>query len=263
MVKNGSKGKKSYKKSNKKTIKKSTISLAVKKYVKKMVHVNEETKQQNFSDQTSLLTYNAAAFTLRTIDCNLVMSLITQGTGEGGRIGNKVAVQSLIVKGWLSVGQTFQTSVATTGPVIVKMFVGRLKQALTNPNLSTLYQRLYDNGNTSSTPQNNYFDVLRSVNRDLFMIYQTKTFKIGPAANNVFAPGTTVYNNDFKLLCPFSIQLNKHLNKLDYDDGVASPTNAAIYIWFVCVNADGTATNVAVPPLVNLCYDMEVLYKDA
>ena len=236
----------------------SFVPQSIKTYVQRSIGRNEETKTQSFSAQTSLLSYTGT--NLRTLDFNSVINLVTQGAGEGQRIGNKIKVTDLTIKGWLSVGSTFYTSVLTTGPVIVKMFIGRLKQALSNPDLSTLYARLYQAGNTSSSPQNNYFDVLRIINKDLFSVYNTRTYKLGIAGNTL---PSNVSNNDFKVLCPFSFNMNKHYNNVTFDDTVATPTNQAMYIWFVCVNADGSLTNVGVPPLVNCCYDMEVKYSDA
>lgn len=253
-------GSKMYKKKRllKPKAKKAVVPKSIKAYVQQSISKNEEIKVQSFSAQTSLLSYTGT--NLRTLDFNSVISLITQGTGEGQRIGNKVQIKDLTIKGWLSVGSTFYASVVATGPVIVKMFIGRLKQALTNPDVSTLYSRLYQAGNTSSSPQNNYFDVLRIINKDLFSVYNTRTYKLGVSGNMA---ASTVANNDFKVLCPFSFNMNKHYNNITFDDTVATPTNQAMYIWFVCVNADGTITNVGVPPLINCCYDMEVRYQDA
>lgn len=233
--------------------KKAIVPQSVKAYVQRSIGRNEETKCQSFSDITTLLTYAAVGNTLRTLDFNSVIGLITSGTGEGNRVGTKVKVSNLQLKGWLSVGTNF-----TTAPVVVKMFVGKLKQALTNPNASTLYSRFYQAGSSSSPPQNNYFDMLRIPNKDLFTIYAQRTFKLGLAAL-----GNTTSNNDFKMLTPFSVNLNKHINNLIFDDSVAAPTNFAAYVWFVCVFADGSTTPLTVPPLVNCCYDMEVKYTDA
>lgn len=238
----------------------SVVPQSIKTYVQRSIGRNEETKLQSFSAQTSLLSYTGT--NLRTLDFNSVVNLVTQGAGEGQRIGNKIKVTDLTIRGWLSVGSSFQTSVVTTGPVIVKMFIGRLKQALTNPDLSTLYARLFQAGNTSSSPQNNYFDALRIINKDLYSVYNTRTYKLGPAGIGSGA-AYAVVNNDFKVLCPFSFNMNKHYNTLTYDDTTASPSNQAMYVWFVCVNADGTVTNAGVPPLVNCCYDMELRYHDA
>jgi len=251
---------------NKKVLKKRaprriTVPIAIKQYVNRMNARGEETKQQNFSERTSLLPYNAVTTTLKTLDFNSVVGLVSQGTGEGNRIGNKIKVTEMGIKGWISISDAFAAT-GYTGTVIVKMFIGRLKQTLNNPNVTTLYTRLYDNGNTSISPQNDYFDVLRTPNKDIFMIYKTKSFKLAPSQQRTTG-GTTVYNNDFKALCPFSINVNKHVNNLTFDDNNTTPSNQAIYIWFVCVNADGSPTNALMPPQINLCYDMVVKYKDA
>jgi len=231
--------------------KKPVVPQAVKSYVNKMISVNEEDKSQSYSNLTTLLTYNAVGNTLRTLDFNSVISLISQGAGAGQRIGNKIKVQSLSIRGWLSVGSTF-----TSAPVVVKMFVGRLKQSVNTTDGT--YANLYQAGNGILPPQNTYFDILRLVNKDIYTVYNVKTFKLGLASL-----GASTSNNDFKMLIPFYVNINKHIANLTFNDSTPTPSNFGCYVWFTCVLADGTATPATVPLLVNCCYDMEIAYQDA
>jgi len=234
---------------------KAKVPIAIKQYVQRQIAVSEETKHQNFSSLTTLLTYTAATQTLRTLDLASCLGLITQGTGQGNRIGNKIKVKKLIVRGWLSVGNSFGTGGAT--PQCVKMMVGRLKQTFATPDGS--YSALYQSGSSTAAPTNTYFDILRPIQRDQYIIYHQKVFKLATATN---ASGSNA-SNDFNMLVPFSINLNKHVNVLNYADGATPPINFACFIWFVSVNADGSATSAVIPPLVNCAYDMDVEYDDA
>jgi len=236
----------------KRTARLSAVPVSIKQYVNKSINREVETKCQSFTEQTSLLPF--ATNTLRTLDFNSVLNLISAGTGEGNRIGTRVKVVNLQIKGWLSVGTTFSYD-----PIVVRMFVGRLKASITTPNAGAQYASLFQNGSGVSAPQNNYFDMLRVVNRNVFTVHAQKTFKLGKAGDL----GSQTTNNDFKLLIPFNINVNKHINTLIFNDNALASTNFGCFVWFTVSNADGTATNPLMPPLVNLCYDMEVKYKDS
>lgn len=233
----------------KKTYTKSArVTTGLKSYVKRAISRTEELKTQSFTANNIPMQAYAAG-NLLTLDCNSVLGLISQGVGEGQRIGNKVTCKSFMIKGFIN------QLVAGAGqfPVLIKMFVGKLKFAISTTNGA--YPNLYQAGNGVSPPQNNMFDLMRIINKDIFTVVKTKTFKIGTA-------GAPTINNDFSLVKSFSMNLTKHIGSLIYNDASANPTNKGLYIWFVCVLADGTVS-VAVQAGYGISYDMEVKYSDA
>jgi len=229
-------------------VRRARVSTGLKSYVNRVISRNEEVKTQSFNaNLVALLPY--AAGTLLTLDFNSVMGLVTQGTGEGQRIGNKIKPKSVTIKGFLNV-DPFGAAIQ---PVMMKMFIGKLKQSTATTQGS--YAALYQNGNGQLPPQNNLFDCMRKINTDIFTIYHTRNFKIGGSA----APQP---NNDFSLSKMFSVNVTKHLNSLIYNDATVNPTNKGLYVWFVCVPSDGT-TSAIVQASFDLSYDMELQYTDA
>jgi len=230
-------------------VRRARVSTGLKSYVKRVISRTEEVKTQSFTANLVALAPYAAG-TLLTLDFNSVMGLVTQGTGEGQRIGNKIRPKSVTIKGFLNI-DPFGAAIQ---PVMIKMFIGKLKQTTLTTQGS--YAALYQNGNGQLPPQNNLFDCMRKINTDIFTIYHTRNFKIGQAG----AAGQT--NNDFSLSKMFSVNVTKHLNSLIYNDATVNPTNKGLYVWFVCVAADGS-TSITCQASLDLSYDMELQYTDA
>jgi len=245
--------KSSYRK--KATVRRARVSTGLKSYVKRAISRTEEVKTQSFTAiEVPMQAYSAG--TLLTLDFNSVMSLVTQGVGEGQRIGNRIRPKSVTIKGFVNPDPRGGELL----PVIIKMFIGKLKQfPMNSPN--TQYGSLYQNGNGQLAPQNNLFDCMRKINTDVFTIYTTRTFKIAYANLS----GSTVNafaNNDFSMSRSFSVNVTKHLSHLIYNDGTNTPTNKGLFVWFICVPANGD-TSTTTQPDYNVSYDMELAYADA
>ena len=248
-----------------KSTRKPTVSKTIKSYVKRAIATNVENKH-TFATITNQLIqpygFSGTLLTVIPIIGSSGVGIISQGTGVSARLGNEIKVKQLMLKGWLNPIPVSAVNV-DNGPFYVKMFIGKLKAGITSP---TTFGSFFQVNNNNAAPQNTPFDIFRSANTEIFTIYNSKVFKIGYAAtdvvNTVAVSGQP--NNDFKLSQMFSINLNKHINKLKYDDAATTPTNQGIYMWFVACKADGSAIAItATAGSTEIHMDIHMTYEDA
>lgn len=231
-----------------------SVSPVVKSYVKRMLSVRAEDKiAPNVSQPITTITPMTATLT-QSINLANVWNL-TQGSQQGNRIGNSVSPKSWRIKGFFSASNFTGASAV---PYIIKLYIVRLKNGFQTPSSSVNF---YQNGNSSIAPAGNFNDMLKSVNLDVFTLYTTRTFKVGPAAY-VSSNGAST-NNDFKLLCPFNINLLKYQNhQMKYSDSAtANPTNSGLYMVYTACLADGSNPGTFITP--NISWEIEATYEDA
>jgi len=189
-------------------------------------------------------------------DCNVLcpydttFSVMSQGSGQGDRIGNRVNCTNFTLRIMLSV----------TGlgyPTVVKMYIGKLKSSIDEPEVND-FANLYQNGNINTYPHNLLSDEMWKINKDRWTVWNQCIFKIGKAANTAAAS-----NNDFKFMIKKSFNLTKHLGGLiKYEDATPNPTNKNGYFWFTIANADNTPITGAYAPNVELSYFVDAQYTD-
>jgi len=236
------------------------MSAALKSLVKSAVARQAETKFATplTANNVAILPYDATSQLLTTINLTTALN-IAQGTGQGDRIGDEITVHNMTFKGFMTVSPSLIS--ADTSPCYVKMVIGRQKVSLIQP---TSYANLYQAGNGVAAPSNLPTDIIRSFNRDAWVILQSKVFKLGFANVPNSTGGSSQANNDFALCRLFSLNLNKHIHKVKYSDGGAQPQNVGLFVWFLLCNANGsTITATANIPAPEIHYTVDVAYKDA
>lgn len=251
------------------------VSQAVKAYVKRAVKIQSELKHaQPISEnnrpiepfgQLSNGPHQATTFPLNGIFAN-----VFQGVDDGQRIGDKIRVKSLNIKGYVNLDSTKANVEAyKKNPMYVKMFIGRRIDSTSNPNNAgtTGLSDLFQYGSTTSPPLNLPSDMYRYVNKEVYKIYTTRTFKIGSSAPSNVPNDSAQWNNDFSWSKYFSISLNKHVDVVKYitTPGVGNtPSNVSFYMWFVLCFANGSAVNSVdnLPPL-ECHYDVQMTYYDS
>lgn len=230
------------------------VSKAIRSYVNRAIGVRAENK-------------NAAGIT--GLDVNLVSMIptswgtilnlgdvwggVAQGTGEGNRIGNIVRPINWNFKGFI------HTAGASALPCVVKMYILKIQNGYQNPSsTSTNPTNFYNLGNSTVAPSASYLDILRRVNKDQFVVYTTRTFKIGMSATTA---GTS--NNDFKACVPFNINLLKYQkHHFRYADATTTtPTNCGLFAVFTIANYDGSSGAFIGSPQIS--YDVEAQFEDA
>jgi len=249
------------------------VGQAVKAYVKRAIKTSTELKHavpMSFNNQ------NIQAFGISPNGPNQCTSeeitrvlQIPQGSDNGQRIGDKIRVKSLTIKGYVNLNSALANEPDyNKNPMYVKMFVGRRVDTIADPNTyvsggGTAFNNLFQNGPTATGPLNYPSDMYRYVNKDVYRIYTTRFFKIGMSAPSNNPADSNQWNNDFKFSKQFTISLNKHIDVVKYFDGGINPTNVGIYVWFVCCWANGSPVTTLTKLPLEWHYDVNCTYYDA
>ena len=244
--------------------KRSGVSPATKRYVKRTIHSQIENKQQViFSSQQVITSYERNNSLL--VASMIPYSNISQGVGQQ-RIGNVIrtmrcSLSYAIFPVAYSVSQNY-----TPQPQEVILMFGKVKNSKAIPPAATDFAKLYNEGSTNRSPFSNLLDLCAPLNKDWFTIYKVMKHKIGtssysgtgstPAAHNY-------QNNDFKLNVVRTLDLTKHCpKKVQFNDTSAQPTNDGLFMWAMCVNADGSINNYLNTP-IGITYSINYTYEDA
>ncbi|UYD39120.1 MAG: capsid protein [Wigfec virus K19_555] len=192
--------------------------------------------------------------------------LINQGTGQGGRIGNRIRTKKLTLKGVFT--PTFYHATYNTQPTPqqIKIFIFYDKtdpNALPAPVNSADF---FQNGNSARSFAGDVTDMMMPVNEDRYRVLTTRTYKLGYAAYTgspgAAQPAGYFSNNDFKLNCNFSIDLTKYYPKdVRFPDNSALPTTRGLYCMVVCSPANGLGSAAQRP--VTMQYVQDYHFEDA
>jgi len=167
--------------------------------------------------------------------------VISQGTGQGQRVGNVIKTKKLTFKGTivaLPYDSIFNTAPA---PVQLKMwiFYDRTDPTAVPAPITNFFQ----NGNTQKGFANDLVDMWSPVNTDRYTVLATKQFKLGFASatgSGSTAPQQYFSNNDFKYNCNFSFDLTKHYPKtVKFNDNTTTPTTRGLFCLVQYVAATG------------------------
>lgn len=190
---------------------------------------------------------------------------ITQGSGQGDRIGNQITTQSSILRFQFTALEYNATTNPMPKPVDILIIFYKIIGAgnSAQANLSGLYQ----SGNTQTSPSSNLLDNVLPFNTDLYRILKTKRLKIG-SADNTGAGSTINYqyfaNNDYKRSSFYQINITKYLDKVyKYSDNSATPNNDFLYCAVMAMPCDGSTPALAGNTrAVNMALCQEFRYKD-
>lgn len=260
-----------FRKSYKKTAK--GVSSAVKKFVKMQIAKDVETKIS-----TPTTTFYEAVISRATGSAtNLYMCpplanipniasnpfYLFRGPNQGEFSGNKIKLKRWLIKGSITQNADVLNNPALglgSNSLYVKLYIGYRKDY--QPVTSTL-SNFYEAGSATIDPSGASADLGLSVNKELYRVLWTKTFKIGNNSNN----------NDFNLCKTFGVNICNYLFKnatLTYPDGgnlpVANPKLQAMTFWAVAINGNGTALPTTVGPLesqASVNFFQMIEYEDA
>jgi len=194
-----------------------------------------------------------------------VLGQITQGSGQGQRVGNMIQISNFNVRGVLSCDVVPSQSNLTNAPSYVKFWFFRPRNCIDYATFNDTLSNFFQNGSASVGFSNTLIDLIRPINKDFFIIYETRKFKLG--RSDADPSGNRLGNNDFKLSATFNVNLTKHLpKKIKFDDVTSNPVNTLI-IWMAAIyNADGTLVSSTQPqnPYSNIkmSFDSYCSYRD-
>lgn len=228
-----------------------------------------KTIQQTLA-QKSLWTVGTAAFPDNVIALgpNSGTLMISQGTGQGARIANKIQTTSLKFTAIISPTNYSSSTNPDPRPAIVRMVILYDRE---DPNAVPVPGSLFfQDGNTSTGFTGTLPDTIRPINADRYRVLMTKDYKLGfsqYAGTTGDAAGQGAYqawsNNDFKMNHVIKMNLTKFYPKrVRFNDNLTEPTSRGLYAFFYYVPADGTAYT-AEDAIVRVSYMQDYRYKDA
>lgn len=239
------------------------VSLAVKSYVNRAIARKDENKRWlDFGINAFIgCTPNAATSGVPK-SLNLV-PILTQGTTNSQRIGNKISIRRAVVKGHINMLPYNPSDNITPAPVLVKMWLLKSKSINTTQlSLTPAANDFFEVNSGTLGFQGNMLDLMLGVNTEFYTVYKTKTIRVGAGGNTNTFPSANVQafdNSPFTV--PFTFPYTKHLKKsIMYNDNATQPTNDNLFLVFQAVYANG-ASNAIHP--AELHHHIQVDYEDA
>lgn len=252
------------KKSNGVKTNKSVVNPIVKSYVSKMIKKTEEVKCNNME-----VAYRASifgsGFDVAAIPAygytsnNTIVPLISQGTGSGERVGNKIKPVSCFIRGYIRALPISATGGNNAWPN--EPFYVRLVLFCPKANMSTnVNSDIMDNNNTNLPFQGTLDSMLIPYNKDKFKIGFSRTFKLQAPVGTA----GTLSNSDigglpvarlFKIRVPLP-------KTLTYVDTQTAPSNVR---WYLSAGVVNTSGNIAAAADIrcNLTAETILYYTDA
>lgn len=246
---------------------------SLKRMVKREISRNIEDKTfQVFNDAHDIVPSNSAGFDSQIIPVSPFSSAfltITQGTGQGQRIGNRIKIKKLKFSAIVYPLQYNATTNPTPAPCQIKFWFFYDKEEPQTVPTPTASGDFLQYGNTSIGFGNRLFDHLAPVNEDRYRVLCTRTVKVGYAEyGGTGATGSlplqgNLTNNDFKLNAKVVVDLTPYCVKnVVFRDTSATPTTRGIFMMAEPVYANGAAISATTIPC-RMNWLQEVNYEDA
>jgi len=215
---------------------KSKVSKAIKTYVKRAIHGNTENKLFIYQAANQTITSVASPSTPSFLS---LLPLPVQGTANNQRIGNQIKIVKAFIRGHVNLLPLNSITNPQQAPMMVKMWLCSSKTinttSLSSTNCGTDF---FETNGGSQGFQGNMLDMELTNNKDSWVVYKTKTFKLG-----LTAYGSQQFADNSNFNMPFYFSYGRHLRrKLKFNDTGVAPTNANMFLIFQVVNADGSST---------------------
>ena len=237
----------SYKRSAKKY-----VPRKVRKYVKTAISRSIETKRSGLvAEQIPIYTYISDA------QCNALLPVLAQGTGQGDRIGDEVRIHKTSLRFAINCDSTAANSSISK---YFDIYIFKLRKANTNPTATDMQRFLQDGNSATAYDANSSVDGLRDVNQDLFRLCMHKRVKMANSNDITNQPGT-----QGTISFSAKIDCTKWLKKVQkYDDTSDFPTNDNLFIAIGSIWTDLPSSGLRAPQLTgHYSYLYEYEYKDA
>ena len=199
---------------------------------------------------------------------------MSQGDGQGQRIGNKIKMKRWIIKGQIQPHQPTQnfsenSYLQQSYQGYATIYFGR---RVDTGNVDTTLTKFLESGNSAVNPIGSNTEMMLPVNKDLYKVYWRKTFKLGSAFGQTVA-SQTIPNNDFGVCRTFGFDVCKYILKnriLKFNDSdVASADRdlSRLAVWAVWRPAVGSLASPNPLIEVQSYYDINITsygeYEDA
>jgi len=216
-----------YKKKSLKKISKEDINRAISRRLENKVIVDYT------ANQTIIPADAGTGPTIR-----YMLPVISQGLGQGNRIGNQVHVRS----GKITMFVNLNTNANSVNQAPLWVRVWLLSYKLVNSNSAPSFATFFQTGSTNAPFQKNMLDMILPVNKDQFTVYEDKTIKLGVA--EVLATNTNIGNNRDNSSYTEKIEFDwgSHFKSaLEFNDTDNVPINRNLFLVWTTVQANGTS----------------------
>lgn len=242
-----------------KKVKKVRSMKGLKKVIQNEISKSAQNKEVRSSGDTDMFSFPGSAqgappnsWSQRNIfDTSTVYSGLTQGTGEGNVIGNRLKIKKF------RFSFIINPAVQITTPMLVRMYVLTYKFDPVNANSNDIWataqnwstsggvnKTFFDNGSSTNGMTGRLQDLLMPINTDVYSVHKVKTYKLGYSALPFTGSEVVTGNNDFKYLIRGSVDLAKYHRKyITYNDGTTVNYNKKIFIVYQVLSADGGDDN--------------------
>jgi len=223
-----------------------------------------ETKSDQFTVDSAVVPYNNtgwASVGLRPITPSTSGIDITSGAQQGDRIGNRLTTKKVTLDMIFWPAPYNVTTNPTPVPLEVIIWIIGLKESNVLPtNLDDFFQ----NGNTTTDPNGTGVDVVKTYNKDKWVVHKRVVRKLGYAAYTGSGPNAQAQyhsNNDFNLNQKVRLDLTKYCPKSVVWDDTGNPTSRGVYIAIEAVPADGGQLNASYTP-ARMYYNLNYQWCD-
>ena len=238
---------------------------AVKAIARAVVGENREKKLKQFTvTNYSLSPYNAGDQNLGINTVSMVCLSpnniagtypgvdlsIQQGYDTDNRIGSRIEMKSGIARLFMSANIYDVNYNTAPQPMIVQVYIG-YDRTTGNGQPSATLPEFYEINGVSTAPTGTVLDTFRKINKERYVIFNRRTYKLGNAEYFGSGSGTSstvgrqyYTNNDFKLTQRATFDYSKHLIKtVKYvNDGDTTPSTRQLWMWWVVSPMTGQTT---------------------
>lgn len=165
-----------------------------------------------------------------------LLPIITQGLGQGGRIGNSIHIRSGKICMFINLNSTSLLNI--NSPLMVRVWLVSYKEA--NNNAAPSFTTFFQTGNATVGFQKTMLDMILPVNKDQFVVYFDKTYKIGYGGglSNTAPNANNVDNSSFNQR--IDIEWGQYFKEaLDFNDTDNVAQNRNLHMVWTAVRADG------------------------
>lgn len=196
------------------------------------------------------------------------LGALSQGVGQGNRIGNAVDFTKGTLRMMLSCNPYDAVSNPFPQPIVCKIFVGYDKttpHGMPDAGLPDFFQ----DGSSSRSPTGTLLDMFSIVNKDRYVVCYQRTVKVGYAdySGLVTTPVAPQYyqyynNNDFKINPVVNIDFTKRMiHKANFDDTTNTQSGRGTYCWILTSSSTYNSTMVGAPLAISC--QINNSFKDA
>lgn len=183
--------------------------------------------------------------------------VVSQGVGQGDRIGNQIRITKATLKGVFYPNS--ENSNTDINLIDANIYIIRGHEAQTVSEIENIVENdMFQDGDTDLGLVGTLADNILPINKDKINLYKHKIYKVGWASNNV-----PQANNDYKVNRHFSMDLTKYINKVQkFNDTSDFPSNPVTWLVFSPVPANNTLGG----PNADTCkvtFSITIEYTDA